>query len=459
MLRVRLVALAAALAVGSASLGASAETITLNTALGLAYETNPTLDAQRAALRATDEGVAQARAGYLPVIQAQGQYGWQRYSSDLPLQANGSNSLNEHPLIGQVTVTEPLFRGGKTVAEVGRAKALVRQGRAQLIDGEQQLLLSGVAAYMNVVRDTASVKLQENNVGLLKRQLDATTEQFNVGELTKTDVSQSQARLAGAQAQLTLARGQLASDRAIFEQVIGRAPEALEETPPLPALPADEDTAIAVSAKQNPGVVAAREAERAADLAIDDAVGNLSPQLSVQGQYQYDKGSVSNGLGPSALRGVAVLGQVTWNIYDGGADEASIRQAKELHSQAQMQIAVADRQAREQAQAAWNTYESAKAAVVSNQVQATADQTAYQGVKQEEQVGGRTILDVLNAQQELLNAQVAVVTAQRDAYVAAYQLLAATGQLTAKALGLHVKFYNPKDHYKDDQSRWLGFGD
>lgn len=447
----------AACAVMIAAAGAQAETITLNEALGLAYETNPSLDAQRAALRATDEGVAQARAGYLPHVQAQGQYGWQRFTGDFG--AGAPPSINEHPLQGQVTVTESIFRGGKTVAEVGRAKALVRQGRAQLTDGEQQLLLSAVAAYMNVVRDTASVKLQENNVDVLKKQLQATSEQFRVGELTKTDVAQSQARLAGAEAQLTLARGQLASDRAIFVQVIGREPEVLEEAPALPALPSDEQQAIEISSHQNPGVIAAREAERAADLAVDDAIGSLSPQLSVQGQYQYDKGQVSTGLGTSALRGVAVLGQVTWNIYDGGADEASVRQAKELHSQAQLQIAVADRQAREQAQAAWNSYQSAKAAVVSNQAQVASDQTAYQGVKQEEQVGGRTILDVLNAQQELLNAQVAVVSSQRDAYVAAYQLLSATGDLTARKLGLSVKVYNPKDHYKDDQSRWIGFGD
>ena len=439
---------------------AQAEPISLNMALGLAYETNPQLDAERAHLRATDEGVAQANANWRPTINAVGEYGWQRYALGQNAFGPGTTGdLTEHPLEGQLTVSENIFRGGKTYAEVGRAKAIVRQGRAMLLDTEQQVLLNGVAAYMNVVRDTATVQLQENNVAVLQKQLDATTKQFDVGELTKTDVSQSQARLSGAQAQLTLARGVLASDRAVFEQVIGRAPETLEDEPALPKLPDTEAAAIDVATKLNPQEVAAREAERAVDLAVDDAIGSLSPQLSVQGQYQYSSGNPATGLGSTTLHGMAVLGQVTVPIYQGGNEEASVRQAKELHSQAQLQIAQADRAVRASVQSAWDTYRSAEAAIASNKSQVAADEIAYQGVKQEEQVGGRTILDVLNAQQELLNAQVAVVSSERDAYVAAYQLLQATGQLTAHYLALNVKFYDPTEHYDSDANRWIGFGD
>jgi outer membrane protein len=451
---------AAFAAFATMGVAAQAETITLNQALGLAYETNPTLDASRAQLRATDEGVAQANAGWRPQVSAQGSYGWEKYY--LPKSVGGD--LSDHPLQGQLTVTQPIFRGGKSIAEVGRAKALVRQGRAGLIDSEQQILLATVSAYMNVVRDDSTVKLRENNVAVLQKQLDATTKQFQVGELTKTDVSQSQARLAGAQAQLTLARGQLASDRAVFQQIVGRMPEQLESEPPLPALPASRDAALAIGAKMNPQIVGAREAERAADLAVDDALGDLSPQLSVQGQYQYSKGSLTTGFGTpgggsTALKGVSVLGVVTVPIYNGGGDYADIRQAKELHSQSQLQLMAADQAVHAQVQSAWDTYESAKAAIVSNKAQVDADQTAYEGVRREQEVSARTILDVLNAQQELLNAQVAVVSSQRDAYVAAYQLLQATGQLTARYLKLNVKYYDPHEHYDSDHARWIGFGD
>ena len=198
---------AAFAAFATMGMAAQAETITLNDALGLAYETNPNLDASRAQLRATDENVAKANAGWRPTANINGQYGYEREQFGDIHQGGGvfpGGAITDHPLQGQLTVTQPIFRGGKTIAEVGRAKALVRQGRAQLIDSEQQTLLNAVAAYMNVVRDTSTVKLRENNVAVLQKQLDATTKQFQVGELTKTDVSQSQARLAGAQAQLTL---------------------------------------------------------------------------------------------------------------------------------------------------------------------------------------------------------------------------------------------------------------
>ena len=451
----------------AASLSAPAlgEVMTLNDALSTAYEGNPQLEAERANLRATDEDVAEANAGWRPTINAQGQYGveHEQYGSTTipgegPVQGG---DINERPLQGQLTVTQPLFRGGKTYAEIGRAKALVRQGRAQLLDTEQQVLLATVTAYMNVARDQATVSLEENNVSVLKKQLDATQEQFKVGELTKTDVAQSQARLAGAQAQLTIGRGQLATSRAGFEQVVGRAAEALETDPPLPKLPKTEEEAVEIATKSSPAVLSAREAERAADYAVDDAVGSLAPQLSVQGQYQYQQlGAGAAAFGePGTAHVATVFGLVTVPIYQGGAEEASVRQAKELHSQTQLLIANADRQVRDDAQTAWDAFEATQASIESDKVQVTADETALEGVRKEQEVGARTILDVLNAQQELLNAQVAVVSAQRDAYVAAYQLLQAEGDLTARYLALNVPLYNVKDHYNDDANRWIGFGD
>ena len=435
---------------------ANAETFSLNDALGVAYETNPQLDAERAALRATDEGVAEANAGWRPSVNAGGSYGTER------IEVGGvPGSFNDHPLQGQVTINQPIFRGGRTFAEVSRAKALDRAGRAQLTGAEQQVLLAAVTAYMNVVRDQAIVDLNQHNVDVLQKQLDATQKQFEVGELTRTDVAQSQARLSGAQAELVTAKGQLAISRATFLQVIGRAPETLDESTPLPALPGSEDDAVNLALKQNPSLIAAQEDEHAADYGVDASVGALLPQLSVQGQYQYSRDSFSTGFGsPSGagtIRDTAILGELTVPIYQGGADEAGVRQAKQLHSQAQLDAVNAERQTREGVSAAWEAFQSAQSAIASNQASVKANQLAFEGVSKEQQVGSRTILDVLNAEQELLNSEVAVVTAKHNAEVAAYNLLAATGQLTAKNLGLAVKLYDPKDHYDDDSNAWFGF--
>jgi len=437
---------------------ANAETFSLNDALGVAYETNPQLDAERAALRATDEGVAEANAGWRPSVNAGGSYGTER------IEVGGvPGSFNDHPLQGQVTINQPIFRGGRTFAEVSRAKALDRAGRAQLTGAEQQVLLAAVTAYMNVVRDQAIVDLNQHNVDVLQKQLDATQKQFEVGELTRTDVAQSQARLSGAQAELVTAKGQLAISRATFLQVIGRAPETLDESTPLPALPGSEDDAVNLALKQNPSLIAAQEDEHAADYGVDASVGALLPQLSVQGQYQYSRDSFSTGFGsPSGagtIRDTAILGELTVPIYQGGADEAGVRQAKQLHSQAQLDAVNAERQTREGVSAAWEAFQSAQSAIASNQASVKANQLAFEGVSKEQQVGSRTILDVLNAEQELLNSQVAVVGSERDAEVAAYQLLAATGGLTAKNLGLKVTLYDPAEYYDDNAGRWFGFGD
>lgn len=438
---------------------AGAETFTLNDALGVAYDTNPQLGAQRASLRATDEGVAQANAGWRPSVNAQGTYGTQHFDITA---GNQSLKTNAHPLQGQVTVNQPIFRGGRTWAEIGRAKALVRAGRAQLENTEQNVLLAAVSAYMNVIRDQSIVALRRHNVEVLQKQLHATQVQFEVGDLTRTDVAQSQARLAGAQSDLTVAQGQLQTSRAAYEQVIGRPTETLDEAPPLPKLPGTLDDMIELASKQSPGVIAARETERAADYAVDDSVGALLPQLSVQGQYGYSQGSINSGLSAGTALTVnttSIMALLTVPLYQGGADEASVRQAKELHGQAQLNAANADRVARQNARAAWEDFQSAQGTITSAEAQVKANRLAFEGVQKEQQVGGRTILDVLNAQQELLNSQVAVVTAKRNAEVAAYQLLAAVGQLTARALALNVKFYDADAYYDDNAARWFGFGD
>lgn len=439
---------------------ALAKPFTLADALGVAYETNPQLAAQRAKLRATDEDVAKANAGWRPTVNAQGEYGTQHYEFGGGIPPGYPKTSNSHPMQGTVTLNQPIFRGGRTWVEISKAKALVRAGRAQLADTESQVLLAAVTAYMDVVRDQAVVDLRQNNVAVLAKQLKATELQFKVGELTRTDVAQSRARLAGAQAELVTAEGQLAVSRASFLQVIGRPVETLAKENKLPELPSTMDAAQALALKQSPTLIAARETERAADLAINDSVGAMLPQVSLQAQYGYSGSqSFAGFISQPATNSTSLMAMLTVPLYQGGADEADVRQAKDLHSQSQLNLVYTDRKVREAVQAAWQSFQSAQSAIASNEAQVQANQLAYEGVRKEQQVGARTILDVLNAEQELLNSQVAVVTSRRNAEVAAYQLLSATGQLTARELALKVKFYDPNAYYDDNAARWLGFGD
>jgi outer membrane protein len=443
--------------------------MTLEEALGIAYETNPQLGAAQAQLRAADEQVAQANGAWRPTVSVDATYGVQKYF--FPVQITGGGVLNasvtDHPLNGQLTVNQPLFRSGRTIAEISRAKALVRAGRAQLTATEQTVLLGAVTAYMNVVRDAAIVKLREHNVEVLRRQRDSVQLEFKAGSLTRTDVAQSEARLAVAQSDLTTARGQLATSRADFLQAIGRPAEALESKPALPKVPAAQEEVLSLAMRQNPALLQAQANERAANYAVNDAWGAMGPTLSLQGQYQYSQSALNSvqgfGAGGSpvsvAQHALGAFAELHVPIYQAGVEEANIRQARELHSQAQLNVAFADRQVHDAVEAAWSNFQSALGTIESNEATQKADEIAFEGVSKEQQVGGRTVLDVLNAEQELLNAQVALVSSERNAVVAAYQVLAAGGALTAKALGLKVKLYDPLEHYENDAAAWVGFGD
>lgn len=437
---------------------ATAEILTLRDALGIAYQTNPQLAGEQAQLRATDENVAQANAGWRPTVNAQASFGIEKTETSPPNFFSPNGLL--YPLTSQVTVSQPLYRGGRTFAEVARAKAQVRQERARVIAIEQNVLLNAVNAYVNVVRDSATYQLQVSNVAALQKQLDAARTEFKYGEVTKTDVAQAEARLAGAQAGLVTAQGQLSASRAAFTQVIGRQPELLQEYPPYPDLPANKNDAMFAALKLNPNILAAHENEQAAKFAVDDAEGALAPQVSLQGQYQYSLSQLNkSSIGSDTNTHVAaIVGQVTVPIYQGGAEWAAIKQQKELHGQSQLQIFDAERQVRQAVETAWQSLQAARAAIAANLAQVKADQIAYEGVQKERKAGTRTVLDVLNAEQELLNAELAVVVSRHDAYLAAHQVLAAAGLLTAKSLGLKVKLYDPTEHYNDANDQF-GLGD
>ncbi len=435
---------------------AAQSSFSLQEALGLAYTTNPQLGAAQAGLRATDENVAIANSKWRPSISAMGTYSYQ----DIRVSRDPDHKVT-HPIQAQLGLQQELFRGGRTYAEIGKAKANVRAARADLLASEQTVLLAAATAYMDVVRDAAITNLRRHNVDVLRRQKDSTALEFKAGSLTRTDVAQAEARLAGAQAALTAAEGQLAISRATFVQVIGRPAETLEERPAAPStLPADEGAAQQVAERNNPALIQAQEQAKAADYAVDEAVGAMLPEANLQAGYQYSQQSYASSLSPGLVsQGLAAQLQVNIPLYQAGAEFAAVRQAKQQRAQAQLNVSVTDRQVRSAVASAWNVYQAALANIDSNEATAKSNEIAFTGVSKEQRVGGRTILDVLNAQQELLNAQVSVVTSRRDATVAGFQVLAAAGLLTAKNLGLKVTIYDPLAHYDDNAARWVGFGD
>lgn len=435
--------------------GARAAVLSLKEALGIAYQTNPQLEGARAAVRALDEGVAQANAGWKPQISASGSYGIQHGEV-----SGFASAFNSHPLIGQVTMSQPIFRGGRTAAEVSKAISDVRAGRWELLQAEQSVLLDGVTAYMDVVRDSMILGYNRENVRSLQSQLEAVQTQFHSGAVTKTDVSESEARLARAKADVASAEKQLVSSRANFQSVIGRPPETLETTSPVPPIPRTRDAAELTALAQHPNVLDAKARERSADLAVDDAAGALLPQVSVQSQYQYFKDAAGTNVfatkKPQAI--LNLTGQVTVPIYQGGADEATVRRAKELRQQSTSAISSAQRDVIQQVDSAWQDYFSALTAIEASQQQVNSSESAVEGVRAEQQAGERSVLDILNAQQELLSAQVSLVSARHDKIIAAYRIMSATGQLTARNLALGVPLYDPREHYYDDAQDWFGTG-
>lgn len=432
-----------------------AETLTLKDALALAYETNPQLEGARAGVRAVDENVAEANSGWRPTIAASTSYGVEHG------QVQGyPTAFNTRPLNAQVSVTEQIFRGGRTFAEVGRAMAQVRSARAQLVDTERAILLNAVGAYMDVVRDENIVDLNRQNVRALQTELDAANTQRSAGAITLTDVAQARARLARAQADLAAAEKQLAASRSAFLNVIGQPAATLESSPPVGALPATQDQAQDLGVQNSPRVLQARADLRAADYAVSDAVGALLPQVSISGQYQYlqDAGGTNLFATTRGQNILSVIGQVTLPIYQGGAEDATVRRAKELRSQSQLAVQTAERAARQEVDDAWEGVRAAEVQIQANEAQVEANQSALDGVTQEQQAGERSVLDILNAQQELLNAQVAMVAAKHDYVVATYRVLWATGQLTARGLSLSVRYYDPRAHYDEDAGAWYGLG-
>jgi outer membrane protein len=429
---------------------AAASAESLDDALAAAYVNNPTLQAARAQLRQTDEQVPQALSNWRPTVDIQSQIGasWENNVIDGSADQDGTRE----PKSVALGVTQPIYRGGRTVAQRDQAENLVLAGRAQLLSTEQQVLLDAVTAYGNVLRDLAVLDLTKNNQEVIAEQLNATRERFDVGEVTRTDVSQAESRLAQAMADRIQAEGNLTSSRAVYRQVIGTLPGKLE-VPDLPGgLPSGEEEAIALS-ENNPDVTQVVYLERAARDGTDVVFGELLPEVSLVGQVGADDEFSSEDRSSTSAQ---ILAQVSIPLYQAGNVESRVRESKQLTAQRRQQLDEARRQATQLATTAWQVQETARAQIESFQAQVEATKTALDGVEQEQQVGLRTVLDVLDAQQEVLTAQVNLVQARRDHLVAAYATLGAIGKLTAADLQLAVEIYDAEKHYREVRDKWWG---
>ncbi|HUN52689.1 MAG TPA: TolC family outer membrane protein [Candidatus Sulfotelmatobacter sp.] len=426
---------------------------TIEDAMAATYSTNPTLLAQRSALRATDEGASQAGAGWRPTVQFVGNYGKAiQYKNTVVNLSNGETeplSPNEQTL----QLLQPLYLGGRIESQIQSAEALVKAGRAQLDSTEEQVLLQGATAFMDVLRDQAIVGLNKSNVEVLRKQLEATQDRFRVGELTRTDVAQSEAALQGAIAARVQAEGNLVQSRTNYLRVVGRLPEKLVHPTGLPELPTNETDATEIAFKGNPDLLNATYTEESAAYDIDTAFGALLPSVSlegdlIRGEDQQDRDLVT--------KQAQVLAKVTVPLYQSGAEYSAVRQKKDVDSQRKMQVAITRDQVRQSVTAAWAAFETARAQIASLREQVRAAEITLDGTIQQAQVGTSTTLDVLTAEQVRLQAQTSLVTADHDEYVAAYTLRQTIGELTARAMALPVTLYDPTVHYNNVRKQLFG---
>ncbi len=422
---------------------ASAETI--RESLSLAYANNPTLNAARAQLRSADEGVPQALSGWRPTITASASGGRtvSGSTSDLSYRNNASISL---------TVSQNLFQGFRTINSTRQAEAVVRAQRESLNSTEQDTLLSAASAYVDVIRDTALVSLQRSDLAFLQEQVRAARDRFDVGEGTRTDVSQAEARAAEAQASLNSSLANLNTSRAIYRQIIGLEARNLSaDTSISRNVPKSLEEALRISETHQPVIRQAQHQVDAAVYNVKSVEGGLLPTVSVDG-------SISRSFGSSETPSdnANIFGSVSIPIYQGGSVYSSVRQAKEDLGQTRLQLDVARDQVRANVISAWGIYQAAEASIVAAQAAVEAQQLALEGVIEEQRVGQRTTLDVLDAQRELVTQQSNLVTAQRNRIIGGYQLVAAIGRLDAENLGLNVARYNPKQHYEAVRDKWIG---
>ena len=437
---------------------AGAQVRTLQDALAAAYSNNPTLQTARAQLRATDEGVPQALAGWRPTVALAGSLGYgdgtfRQSGRGVPISItrNGRDIFTE-----QATATQPVYRGGATRAGTNRADNQVFAQRGRLLATEQQVFTNTINAYVGVIQAQQVLQLNINNEQVLTRQLQATNDRFRVGEITRTDVAQAEAALAGARSTRQASEGTLQSSRATYLQLVGELPGQLVEPQPIKLPIRNQAEAVQLAAANNPNVIATLFDDAAAKDNIDLQFSQLMPQVSVQAQAaRSDNPTV---YGQRAIGGQVLL-NATVPIYQGGAEYSRVRQARQQEQQTRKIVEDTRRQVVQQATQAWETLLATRAQIDSDRAQIRANQIALEGTQREAIVGSRTTLDVLNAEQILLNSRVTLVQNLATLITNSYGVAAAIGRLTARDLNLNVPLYDETAYYNAVRDRLAGTGD
>ncbi len=433
---------------------APARAQTMTQALAEAYNTNPQLLAQRALLRATDEQVPQALSGWRPTVNFTGQVGGARAGFIAPANSAFStffqNSVN-------LQITQPVYSGGRTLAQTRQAINTVQATRAQTLAVETSVFQAVAQAYLDVVRDQALVEVDRNNVAVLRQQLEATQDRFRVGEVTRTDVAQAESSLAQAIGTLTAAEGTLRQSQAEYVRAVGQPPGRLLLPRERPTLPATREEAQTLAADNNFNVISANFSELAARDNIAVVRGQLLPQISIVGTLA--RAEAPSITFTNALENTGTIAaQMTIPLYEGGAIYSQTRQAEQTVGQRRSQVDDARRAAVQTATDSWETLKAARASIASFAAAVRAAQIALQGIQQEALVGTATTLDVLVQNQQLLTTQEQLIVAEHDSALAEFNLAASIGRLVAPDLHLPVQLYDMERHYKEVKDKWIGFG-
>lgn len=422
----------------------------LQEALETTYKTNPELAAERSNLASVDEQASQAFSGWLPSAT----FGYDKGHEKVEVGARPEESDSTTSTTWRIQ--QPIFNGGRTVALTHRATQQIKASRAALQQTEQRVLLNAVTAYMNVIRDHDVLELSRNNVSVLEKHLEITKERFRLGEVTRTDVAQAEARLASAISDRTQAEGQFSTSQANYKRVVGVAPSNPIAPTALPVLPTNLDEVIARAKANNPAVKRAKYSLEVAHYEVNANAAELLPDVALVGTKRSDDGFAAYGGQDYDSETIAL--NVSVPLYQSGIEYSRIRQAKETKQQRKFLLDDADNSATEDAISAWENYQVAKATIVSTQSSAEAAQVALDGVTQEADVGSRTTLDVLDAEQELFVAKSSLIRAKRNEIVSMYNLQSVMGVLTAGDLKLNVPVYDPEKHYDNVKYKVIGLG-
>ncbi|MBV7257201.1 TolC family outer membrane protein [Pacificimonas sp. WHA3] len=426
---------------------------TLREAIASAYATNPDITAARAGQRLTDEELVRAKAGIRPTISS---------TSVLDQETTSPGRFDDQSRLfnSQIQLSQPVWRGGQTINNIRAADKSVLAGRERLRATENQLILDTVTVYLDVLSNQSEVELTQGNVSVLEQQLQASTDRFEVGDVTRTDVAQSDARLALARSQLISAQANLEASRHAYRRIVGNEPVNLQPPPPLPVLPGTPEQAVDLALAESPFVNSAKLAEQSARYSVSSARGARLPSLDATFSVGYTNfRGLNNQIGGIRFSNVEftqnIGARLTIPIYQGGQQGSAIRSAKARADQLREDATAAERQAIANVRTAFENLLSARATIQAASVAVEANELALEGTRAEQTVGTRNILDVLNAEQELLNAQVQLVRAERNAYVAGYSLLAATGRAEVKNLDVPVALYNAEQYLDRADDRWF----